>query len=201
MPRSPADPRRAKAQRLWPDPALSLVDLSRRVGASRSTIRRWAFEGSWAGRELAPPTPRRKQPSPVTTIDTASTDTGLPDTAPPDTAAPRAARGPDKRNVRKTLISRLYRLLNHKIQLMEERMSDENASGKDELERDMRVLGNAVRSVDKLKEVETEQSKRDTGDAAGRAIISPEEEDRIRRKVVEHILKLRERKRRERGDN
>ena len=73
--------------------------------------------------------------------------------------------------------------------------------------RDMRVVNDVVRSVEKLKDLETEQSKRDTspspsagGSSSGRAIITAEEEDRIRRAVIEHILKLRERKRREGGD-
>ncbi len=77
-------------------------------------------------------------------------------------------------------------------------MSNENAPARDP-DRDMRVIGNAVRNAEKLKELEAEQSKRDQSTARGRLVLSPEEEDRLRRRVVEHILKLRERKRSE-GD-
>lgn len=73
-------------------------------------------------------------------------------------------------------------------------MSDENAPDRDP-DRDMRVIGNAVRNAEKLKELEAEQSKRDQSTARGRLVLSPEEEDRLRRRVIEHILKLRERKR------
>ncbi len=72
-------------------------------------------------------------------------------------------------------------------------MSEENTPDRDP-ERELRVLGNAVRTAEKLKELEAEQSKRDQSPAHGRLVLSPEEEDRLRRRVIDHILKLRERK-------
>lgn len=77
-------------------------------------------------------------------------------------------------------------------------MSDETGTDADP-ERETRVIGNLVRNVEKLKELEAEQSKREPG-RSGPLLVTPEEEDRIRRKVVAHILKLRERKRREQSD-
>lgn len=97
-------------------------------------------------------------------------------------------------------MARLYRLLNHNIEVLESQMSDDTSSGDSAPERNLRTISNMVRSAEKLKELDTEQSKRLNAPPGGRFLVTPEEEERIRRKVVEHVQRLRERKLREQGD-
>ena len=172
-----ADPRRERARELYLAGELTLREISARLDLPKGTISGWATRYDW---------PRRK-PRP-----------------PPDPDKPHRKRLAARRILRRrkrptveTLVDRLYRIVTHNMELMEIRMSDEEIPEGDTPERNMRVVGTMVRSVEKLKELETEQSNRDNAPPAGRYIVTPEEEERIRRKVVEHIQRLRERKRAE----
>jgi len=105
-----------------------------------------------------------------------------------------------KKKIRKDLVTRLYRLLDHNIEVLESQMSNDNGSGDPAPERNLRTISNMVRSAEKLKELDTDQSKRLNAAPSANFLVTPEEEERIRRKVVEHVQRLRERKLRERGD-
>ena len=184
-----ADPRRAAAKLLWTDASISVAKIAIRIGASSSTVSRWAKDDAWPSRRKL----KHAASKPAGDIPPAESTT--PGNHPPTPTSTATADQPASDST--TLIERLFRIINYNVQVMENRMSDDSASGRDP-ERDMRAIGSVVRSVETLKELESEQSKRDN--ASERAVITPDEEDRIRRKVVEHILKLRERKRREGSD-
>lgn len=93
------------------------------------------------------------------------------------------------------MVDRLYRIITHNLEIMETRMSDDDKPAGDGPERDMRAIGNIVRSVEKLKELEPDQSKRDTASTStGRYPLSPDEEDQLRREIVDRLIKLRERR-------
>lgn len=182
------DDRCARAKLLYVDTALSVPQIAARVGAHERTITRWACKQGW---------PRRPMPQRRVAPPPGETDPGEPSTS----AGP--ARPANVKRSRKALVSRLYALIDQNITLLENRMSDDNPSQPKEAERDMRAINSAVRTVEKLKDLEPDQSKRDApadGARANRSFLTPDEEDDIRRKVVEHILRLRERKRREGGD-
>ncbi len=92
-------------------------------------------------------------------------------------------------------MDRLYHIIIHNLELMENRMSDDDKTAGENPERDMRAIGSIVRSVEKLKEIEPEQSKRNTASPGNTKYpLSPDEEDRLRIEIVERLLKLRERR-------
>lgn len=193
------DPRHEMARLLVTQHDISLREISRRIDVPRGTLSGWVHRYGWLR-------PNTEHGAPV------QLPAGVSGEPPVDTAAGTTQR-PEKRGTRrnalrhkrrphvKTLVNRLYRIITHNLELMEIRMSDDSTSAADNPERDIRAIGNIVRSVEKLREIEPDQSKRDTATTGNhRSIISAEEEDRIRRTIIEHILKLRERKRREGGD-
>lgn len=174
--------RRAAARALSDDRSLSFTRIAELSGASITTLRRWAKADSWPPRDTT--TVEAGQPTPLASPDATA-------------SAPTATRSPK----RKALVARLYRLIDHNIRILESRMSDDNLPAGHEPERDTRVVGSLVRSVEKLKDLEpgkTKRDKRSSTTGGTRSLLTPEEEDQVRRKVVEHILRLRERKRRER---
>jgi hypothetical protein len=208
MPHTAAEKRRA-AEALWLDPEFSEPEVARRSRVALPTLRVWAKKYGWPQRPAlrTPPDPL----APQRPTGTGLAEKKLPKKrlakkrlSPADSSSTvRSPARPDKTESladaeRNELIDRLYRLVHHNLKALESRMSDETGTDADP-ERETRVIGNVVRNVEKLKELEAEQSKRDSV-RPGQYHVTPEEEDRIRRKVVAHILRLRERKRRERPD-
>lgn len=200
----PAASAREQARLLYADRSIPLTEVAVRLGVSTSTLLRLVKEEGWprrSDRALRVHSRPRATPSGASGAEAAHPQ--RVDLASEKRERPKetgSASPSQSAESRQDLIDRLYRLVHHNVKLLESRMSDENASDASGPERDMRVVGNLVRSVEKLKELEPEQSKRDNSPGgASRALVTPEEEDLIRRRVVEHILKLRERKRREDG--
>ena len=191
MPASPDDPRRAEARLLFADGTSSVASIAARVGASVSTIRRWARDDGWPPRARAKAAGRkarrgrqraaRQQPS--------SLPAPMLQAPPPSSPAPRPAGAEHP-----GLIDRLYRIVEHNLSILEGRMADTDPQAGAEPERDMRALGNIVRSVEKLKELEPGHGSVDSAPKSGRAPVSPEEEDELRLRIVERLLKLRERR-------
>jgi transposase-like protein len=220
--------RREQARLLYVETDLTIVEIARRLGVARGSISAWAHRYDWPRRS---PNHYSRVPDGQSTAPAASSsDTmnaaassiatkdataaasapaplqGLPKQSLPEQSQPKQHR-PNRRLKRppiKSIVDRLYHIINHNLELMETRMSDDGQpTDANNPERDMRAISSVVRSVDKLKEIEPEQSKRHNASsgAAGYPLITAEEEDRIRRKVVEHILKLRERKRGDGSDS
>ena len=99
-----------------------------------------------------------------------------------------------KRPSTRSLVDRLYRIITHNLETMESRMSDDEPTANDNPERDARAIGNLVRSVEKLKELEPEHSKRDARTVGNsRYPLSPGEEEKLRDEIVDRLLRLRER--------
>ncbi|MGE0628594.1 MAG: hypothetical protein AB7O43_12280 [Hyphomicrobiaceae bacterium] len=106
----------------------------------------------------------------------------------------RSGSGAEKR------IARLYRVIDSSISLLESRMIDDGSDPETRPERDMRALGNIVRSLEKLKDLEPGNGKPNSEQPkAGHAATPLEQEDRLRTRIVERILKLRERSGNPRG--
>src|SRR5262245_28537457 len=155
----PAFLRRAEAMRLYANPSISIGAIARRLGVTRRTVHRWAAAEGWpprpaperltgaaAGKPAARPPTKKESP------DADRAEVGSPGSTPATSPeAPRASRRASKRSrtpaTRKRLINRLYHLIDHTVSTMETRMSDDNPSNGKEPERDMRVIGNVVRSV------------------------------------------------------
>lgn len=184
-----ADPRRAAAKAFWHDTALSAPEIAIRVGVSERTVRRWSVLERW-----------RPRASPAFNRFAARAPEPGQDQATGEQSKQQSSRPRTKKKIRSDLVTRLYRLLDHNIEVLESQMSEDNGSGDAAPERNLRTISNMVRSAEKLKELDTEQSKRLNTPPSGNFLITPEEEERIRRKVVEHVQRLRERKLRERGE-
>lgn len=73
-------------------------------------------------------------------------------------------------------------------------MSDDSTKTSTEPERDIRVLGNVVRSIEKLKDLEPGPGQPASAPKSGRAPRTADEEDQLRLQIVDRILKLRERR-------
>jgi transposase-like protein len=93
------------------------------------------------------------------------------------------------------LVQRLYNIIDRNLNLLESRMSDLDPADPAQPDRDTRALGTIVRSLEKLKDLEPgHDSTAATAPKAGRAPTTPEEEDQLRMRIVERVLKLRERR-------
>lgn len=182
----PPDPRIERVRALYVDTDIPIRIISQRVGVPMTTLKRWINDFGW---------PRR-----------GSRRFGHP--APPATAAPDAASPPVTRTVKRrkrptveSLVDRLYSIITHNLESMESRMSDDQPTTNDNPERDARAIGNLVRSVEKLKELEPEHSKRDARTVgSSRYPLSPGEEEKLRDEIVDRLLRLRERFRNPRPD-
>ena len=180
-----AEERHERARLLYADASLSISQLAARLDVHPSSIHNWARKYNW---------PRRSTDAVLFGARRLANPKAAPGHryryAPLDKAARR----------RKAIVERLYRLFDHNLSLMEQRMSDDNPDNPKDPLRELQNVGNLARTFDKLKDLETDQSKRDTAAApAGRNRASTVKDDDIRGKVIEHILRVRERKRRERG--
>ncbi len=173
-------PSRARdvARVLFLDGRASNARIAATLGISRHTVAQWARTDGWQ---------RGSAPADDSLVSDALRTTGTDTIRPPAQPVP-----PSDRN---QLVNRLYRIIDHTIRLLETRMSNDPAAPDAMTERDMRALGNIVRSIDKLKDLEPGHGKPDPDKPkAGRAPATPDEEDRLRKRIVERILKLRERR-------
>lgn len=200
--------RREQARLLYVESDLTLKQIAARLDIAKGSVSAWATRYDWPRRSpdhysRAPLTTPSVPPAPPDTspdrIDPGAGHAAVDDTATAPTPVPAVAK---RRMIRrrkrppiKNIVDRLYHIINHNLELMETRMSDDDQPANDRNpERDMRAVSSVVRSVDKLKEIEPEQSKRTNGSTAGsRYPLSPEEEDRLRKDIIARILKLRER--------
>lgn len=180
-----ADDRRERARLLYADPSLSVSQVAAQLGVHSSAIHKWARTGNW---------PRRNENAVVyggRRLGNVPAGPALKARQPrPDKATRR----------RKAIVERLYRLFDHNLILMEQTMSDDNPDHPKDPRRELQNVGNLARTFDKLKDLETDQNNRDTAAApSGRYRASTAKDDDIRGKVIEQILRIRERKRREGG--
>ncbi|CAN0479749.1 unnamed protein product, partial [Phaeothamnion confervicola] len=163
---------------------LSLTQIAIRAGVHQTTISSWVRKYGWPARTtgFVP-----NKPADVAAAPTIANGKAAPEKAPPaNRPAVRNPQKPTRRPQVSTLVDRLYRIIIRNLELMENRMSDDDKPAGDNPERDMRAIGNMVRSVEKLKEIEPEQSKRDAASAGGTKYpLSPDEEDRLRIEIVE----------------
>jgi hypothetical protein len=197
----PADPRIQRVRLLYFGSDLSVGAISRQSGVPKATISTWVKRYDWPRR---PPSKTLPQVTPfggppgASVADQASVEVleaAVQKSAPIKRRAAAKTRKKSPRPKFSTLVDRLYRIIIHNLELMENRMSDDVENAGDNPERDMRAIGNIVRSVEKLKEIEPEQSKRDAASAGNlKYPLSPDEEDRLRIEIVERLLKLRERR-------
>lgn len=182
----------AEVRMLYCDTTVSVDEIARRIGVAPSTINRLIRQNGWPlrgnvvaamGQHIGDDADPAMSPTPVN---------------PPQlAAAPKSNRKPPLRRPKmKSLVDRLYRVIVHNLEQMETRMSDDGNSAGDNPEREARAIGNIVRSIEKLKELEPDHAKPDASTRAkSRYPLTPAEEDRLRDEIVERLLKLRERHR------
>ena len=183
---TPAPPEtRAEARRLYVEGRQSIDAIAARLGIGSRTVNRWVNEDNWPRRSLQP------RPAPP------------PWVAPPPPAAPGAAaigRGDAGPLDVGSLARRIYHAIDQTLSKMESRMNDDTAGADGAPERDIRALGDALRSVEKLKELEPgtahsiSTAPKSGALLSGRAPTTLEEEDQLRLRIVDRILKLRERR-------
>ena len=180
-----ADDRHERARLLYADPSLSVSQVAVQLDVDRSSIHNWARKLNW---------PRRN----ANAVLFGARRLGKVVAVPGRRARPPK---PDKATRRrKGIVERLYRLFDHNLILMEQRMSDDNPDNPKDPLRELQNVGNLARTFDKLKDLETDQTNRDTAAAPTRRNrASTAKDDDIRGKVIEQILRIRERKRREGG--
>lgn len=164
------DPRIERVRLLYENRAISVREIARRTGVPASSVHAWAKRNGW---------PPRKPPR------------LLADGSGP--APPLRRRRLRKRLSVGRLVDRIYRVITHNLESMEQRMSEEENSSNENPEREARAISNIVRSVEKLKELEPDNSKRDPA-TNGRYPLTRDEEDRLRDEIVERLLQLRERR-------
>lgn len=192
----PVDPRIERARALYVDSDVSFEDIARRLGVSKGTLTVWINNHGWPkrGRHFGRPA----RPANAAPLSPPATAAG-PDR--PHAKAPRRGSKRRKRPTTQTLVDRLYSIITHNLETMESRMSDDEPTANDNPERDARAIGNLVRSVEKLKELEPEHSKRDARTVGtSRYPLSPGEEEKLRDEIVDRLLRLRERLRNPRPD-
>lgn len=192
----PVDPRIERARALYVDSDVTFEDIARRLGVSKGTLTVWINHYGWPkrGRHFGRPA----RPANAAPASPPATPAG-PDR--PHAKAPRRGSKRRKRPTTQTLVDRLYSIITHNLETMESRMSDDEPNANDNPERDARAIGNLVRSVEKLKELEPEHSKRDARTVGtSRYPLSPGEEEKLRDEIVDRLLRLRERLRNPRPD-
>lgn len=173
--------RRERARLLYVESDLAVREVADRVGVDTSTITRWAQRLDW---------PRRRTSQPGTSPQ--PPDISREDAAPRrPRARPATRRRKTGRPSLKSLVERLYRLIIHNLEVMEIRMSEDDSPTGERPERDMRAIGNIVRNIEKLREIEPDQSKRDASTGrGGRFPLTPEQEEELQRRLVERILRV-----------
>lgn len=190
---------------LYCDTDVPVKEIAQRTGVHAKTIYSMAKSQDWPRRGSpvhARAALKKARNGEATSSDPSDADADRPANANVTTGAKavasqrRSSAARRKRPPIKNIVDRLYHIINHNLELMETRMSDDDQPASDSNpERDMRAISSVVRSVDKLKEIEPEQSKRTNASTAGsRYPLSPEEEDRLRKDIIARILKLRERR-------
>lgn len=99
---------------------------------------------------------------------------------------PDGRRG--RRAANSRLIERLYSLVDHNIATMEQR----KMSGENNPEAEARMISSTVRSLEKMKDLESDPAHRATAATdTGRKPLTPDEEDRLREEIVERLIRLR----------
>lgn len=196
----PVDPRIERVRLLYVGSDVPMREISRRVGVPLTTLQTWIKRHGWPMRGPRPFGQRPAQPPPLPEPDPAPVAPQAAVTGKIRAGATGAAKR--KRPTTRTLVDRLYRIINHHIEVMESRMSDDDHTTQgDNPERDARAIGNLVRSVEKLKELEPEHSKRDARSVGtSRYPLSPGEEEKLRDEIIDRLLRLRERLRTPRPD-
>jgi hypothetical protein len=190
------DAQLAEARHLYVEGRITTADIAARFDVVESTVRRWAVRYDW---------PRRYQSKLTRMQAKAAMARGE---APPPTRAPaiqpavsspasmpvpaRAGQPvPESADVA-GLVRRIYRAIELNLDLMESRMNDENAKGESAPERDLRALGDVLRSAEKVKELEAGNAPHASA-SSGRAPRNADEASALRRRLIERIRKIEER--------
>jgi hypothetical protein len=157
---------RAEARQLYEAGELMIKEIVAHLGINPSTLLRWAAKHGWQRPTQATRVPGRRRP-----------------------ASAKALKAG-----RMELVQRLYDVIDRNLTLLESRMSDLDPADPAQPDRDTRALGTLVRSVEKLKELEPGHDSTADAPKSGRAPATAEEEDQLRMRIVERVLKLRERR-------
>jgi hypothetical protein len=204
MEKPSVDLRIERVRVLYVESDVPMREIATRTGVHLSTIKTWVKRYAWPARG---PRPFGRHPvAPKPAPGPASSSPAPGQLSPPSPAAPPVTRAPARPRRKpasvEALVDRLKSIITHQIELMESRMSeDDQTSSSENPERDARALGNLVRSVEKLKELEPDHSKRDAGTVRNsRYPLSPGEEEKLRDEIVERLLRLRERLRNSSAD-
>ena len=169
------DPVRETVRRLYIDGNDTIAEIAARFGVGRSTISRWVRLDGWPRRSTQPGGQRR------------------------------AGKSPEAQHVKQMAESpeqRLRRLFELYLIKLEDRMTSKDPDAEPVGDRDARAMGGFTRAIEKIKEIEPGHGHADRGaPQSGSARRSDAaEEDRLRREIVDRLLKLRERKRAERAE-
>jgi hypothetical protein len=206
----PDDPRIERVRLLYVESDVPMREIAIRTGVHLSTMKNWVKRYQWPARGPRPFGKRAVQgrsgthaapPANSDSDSQAAQSPGEEGTAEHPAAGkePAPAHNPARKRRKsasvQSLVDRLKNIITHQIELMESRMSDDDQiSSSDNPERDARALGNIVRSVEKLKELEPDHSKRDAGSVRNsRYPLSPGEEEKLRDEIVERLLNLQQR--------
>ena len=173
---------RAAARLLYLDGRTPLSAIAKQLCISDRTLRKWAESDGWQ---------RGSQPATEDAIKCALDIRHASPAASAKASAKRSAKhGAEPSN----LVTRLYAIIERSITLLENKMSDDANEYGELAERDMRALGSLVRSIEKLKDLEPGHPKPDANKPhVGQPKSAIAEEERLRKRIVERILKLRER--------
>lgn len=151
---------------------LTVAAIAARFEIPEHRIYDWARDGDW---------PRRRPPS-----------------APTRKSKGKSRSRAAGRNY-KRLLARIYAALESTLTRMETDMTEAPPGSPADGERTTRTLQNMIRSVDKLRSMETAQHA-DTIAAAGAAAVDTREADRLRLELASRLIKLCERRLPDGGD-
>lgn len=183
---------RERARRLYVDTDVPIADIARVVGCSEGTIKVWVKEEDWPRRRprsRASSEPAALPAGAAAPVGVAANETGS--TTPVRGRAPSAAGS-------LTLHQRCCRLFDQFLSSLEDRMNADDPTSEKLSERDVRALGSFSRAIEKIKEIEPGPSPDARADSRhGAATDGRDDEDRLRRELVDRLLKLRERTRAE----
>jgi hypothetical protein len=174
---------RERARLLYADPAYSVRAIELKLGVERTRLYRWAREMSWPLRSSNPAV------------------FGIKGAAGGRTRGPRTPRSSFERFERRRLaiVDRIYTGVELALEELERQMSENDPANPRDPAREAQILGNLTRTADKAKDLEPEHAKRNPAPAAGSASARPrptrEQEEDVRRRIVEQVARLRERQR------
>lgn len=195
----------AEIRRLYVASGLTVSGIAERHGIPVRRLHARARADGWPRRSDHRPKPKPK-PKPSAAAVPSDSGRSITKAKPPDPPLARPAparkassgRNTSSLKARRTLVRRLYRAIDTKLQQMETRMAKDIAAGGDtadasaaDHERDTRAIGTLIANLSRITEIEADLERAsDATPASPDAASLADEAERFRRDVAERLARL-----------